>query len=692
MKIVGCITNQHDLRLVLAAALICAIACFTTFNMLFRGQAARGSLRIAWQSGAGAVLGSGVFATHFISELAYDPGMPVAYEVHTTLLSLAIACCGSMVATAVYMLPRGRAVRVIGAGLLLGATIAAMHFTGMRAMRLPASIAFDPRYVAASVVVGASLSLLGFAIGAQLGSLGNRIAGASCLLLAICGMHFLGMSAVTLVPRMMPRAANEAVWSSGSLGVTVAIVSSAILLFSLLGTALDQYLESKVRHLAYHDALTGLPNRLLFNERLSQGIEFAKRTKTGVAVMCLDLDKFKAVNDLLGHECGDALLTELGRRLQRDLRSIDTVARLGGDEFAIVQPLVKDERSSAALAERIVRGFAVPFEVNGHQVGAGVSIGIACYPKDGETGAALLKHADAALYRAKGTDNRVCFFERGMELRIQERRELENDLRLAVQRGEMQLHYQPQFACDRGELIGFEALLRWSHPVRGFIPPERFLPIAEESGAINAIGAWVLQTACAEAVRWREPLRVAVNLSPMQFRPCIDLGATIAEVLQATGLAPARLEVEITERVLNADCGRALRALRALHDIGVQISLDDFGTGCSSLSYLWRFPFDRIKIDHAFVHALGNDARATSIVSAMLGLAHELKLGVTAEGVETAEQLQMLREIGCDQAQGYLLGRPAPPDRLIGVAQHRPALAKIGAVAATRPDRPARVA
>jgi diguanylate cyclase (GGDEF)-like protein len=681
MTLIDCIPAQHDLRLILIGALLGATACFTVFTMLFRSLAAPRSLRLAWLVGAGAVFGSGVFATHFIGALAFQPRLPVAYDAHATLLALTIACGGSVIAVAIYMLANNPVLRILGGGLLLGATIALTHLIGMHALRLPAAISFDSGRVATAMGVDAVLSVIALGIGAPVGSLIRRVAAASCLLLAICGVDLVALGAVTIVPGPMPQVASGTVWGSGSLAVAVATVSSAILLFSLLGTVLDQHRESQIRHIAYHDALTGLPNRILFNERLALAIETAQRTEFGVAVMCLDLDKFKAVNDLLGHDCGDELLAQVAERLRNDVRSIDTVARLGGDEFAIVQPLCKDERSADALAQRIASRFAVPFELHGKQVACGTSIGVARYPEDGVTAAVLLKHADAALYRAKDGDARVCFFEPGMQARMRQRRELENDLRLAVQRGEMQLHYQPQFDCRNAELVGFEALLRWSHPVLGAISPEQFIPIAEQSGAIAAIGAWALEAACTEAASWSEPLPVSVNLSPVQFRQGVDLAAIVAQVLEATGLPPARLELEITEGVLIADFAGALRTLSALRATGVRISLDDFGTGYSSLNYLWRFPFDKIKIDRSFVQALGSDAGATAIVSAVLNLAHNLDLLVTAEGVETAAQLQMLREMGCDQAQGYLLGRPAhAADQLIGTAHPGPPPAELDAV------------
>lgn len=668
MKLIGCITQQHDIKLVLVAALICATACFTTFNMLSRAEVASRFVRLAWRVGAAIVFGGGVFSTHFISELAYNPRVPVAYEVYTTLLSLVIACCGSVIAILIATSRRSRQWSALGGGLLLGATIGAMHFTGMRAMWLPGSIVFDLSYVVAALLTGGVLSVVGFRAATNLKEINSRISGAFCLLLAICGLHFVAMAAVIIVPGP-EQPVGEALWGSGPLAFVVATVSFAILLLSLFGSVLDQHFdrrraEARIRYLAHHDALTALPNRILFSERIAQALEAAKRTGTGIGVLCIDLDRFKFVNDLLGHDGGDRLLVQAGERLRMNIRGVDTVARLGGDEFAVVHTLGNDERSATTLAQRVVRHFSIPFEVDGQQVECGVSIGIARYPEDGVTGPVLLRNADTALYRAKQDGrSRYCFFEPEMDLRMQQRRALEHDLRHAIQRGEVQLHYQPLFDCTSGELDGFEALLRWNHPVHGSIPPYKFIPLAEESGTISPIGVWVLKAACAEAVSWKEPLRIAVNLSPAQFRQG-DLAATVGEILDSSGLAPGRLELEVTEGLLIADSEGALEILRALKVLGVRISLDDFGTGYSSLSYLLRFPFDKLKIDKSFVQALGTDPGATSIVGAILALGQSLNLAITAEGVETTEQLKMLQAQYCDQVQGFLLGRPTTPDLL----------------------------
>ena len=418
--------------------------------------------------------------------------------------------------------------------------------------------------------------------------------------------------------------------------------------------------ERRVEYLAYHDALTGLANRALLNDRLSQTIEHAKRGDVSFAALALDLDRFKTINDTYGHDAGDAALMEIAERLRRAVRTTDTVARVGGDEFLVLQAAPTQPDSAVELAQRLVDALSQPLEVAGNQVVTGTSIGIALYPSDGDTAAALLKAADIAMYHAK-TDGRgvVRLFEPEMDRLLSWRGVIERDLRVAIGTDQLTLHFQPQFSCAAGVVTGLEALLRWRHPVRGDIPPNMFIPVAEESRLISGLSAWALESACAAAASWPAPHTVAVNLSGAQFRDG-DLAAKVAAVLRRTGLAAGRLEFEVTESMLISHPEEALRELRALKQMGVHISLDDFGTGYSNLGYLSRFPFDRIKIDKSFVRALGTDPSALPIVQAIIAMGRSLNLVVTAEGVETEQQLRILRDQQCDEMQGFLLGRPIP--------------------------------
>ncbi len=415
--------------------------------------------------------------------------------------------------------------------------------------------------------------------------------------------------------------------------------------------------------MAHHDALTRLPNRVRFREQMEGALVPAARGEA-TAVLCIDLDHFKAVNDTLGHPVGDALLQAVADRIRSCVRPSDTVARLGGDEFAIVQVSVDQPMGSTALATRLIEKLSAPFDVQGHQVVISASIGIAIMPDDGDDPDCLLKNADMALYRAKEDGRGIHrYFEPDMDARMQARRTLELDLRKALALGEFELFYQPLVRLETNQVSGLEALLRWRHPRRGLVPPGEFIPLAEDIGLIGPIGAWVLKEACREATSWPSELKVAVNLSPVQFKN----GTVVLDVvaaLGASGLPASRLELEITETVLLQDTEATITTLNSLRDLGVSISMDDFGTGYSSLSYLRKFPFDKIKIDRSFIRDLSEEPDSIAIIRAVAGLGSSLGIATTAEGVETEAQLHRLREEGCTEVQGYLFSKPIPADQV----------------------------
>ncbi|WP_419730266.1 putative bifunctional diguanylate cyclase/phosphodiesterase [Lichenicola sp.] len=416
--------------------------------------------------------------------------------------------------------------------------------------------------------------------------------------------------------------------------------------------------EERIRFLAHHDVLTELPNRAMLSARLEHALPLAARSGVPLAVLCLDLDGFKMVNDTLGHAAGDQLLVQVAGRLRQTLRSTDFVARLGGDEFIVVQTTGgHPDEPAAHLARRIVDGFVPGFRIDGTDVNVGVSIGIAVFPDDGADAASLMKNADIALYHAKEhARGWFCQFRIGIDQALHERRQMEQDLRTALQNNEFTLSFQPVFGSDLA-VIAFEALLRWTHPTQGPISPARFIPVAEASGLIIPLGEWVMRTACSEAMSWKQPCRIAVNLSPAQF-VLGDLQATVTAMLAETGLAPHRLELEITEGVLMDNNESAMHALSDLRALGVRLALDDFGTGFSSLSYLQRFSFDTLKIDRSFVQRLESSVDTRAIVNAIISMSRELGIAVTAEGVETQAQFDLLAAQGCDAFQGFLLGFP----------------------------------
>ena len=417
--------------------------------------------------------------------------------------------------------------------------------------------------------------------------------------------------------------------------------------------------EARLVHMARHDVLTGLPNRLMLSEYLPQALARARRTG-GLAVLCLDLDGFKVVNDTLGHGAGDILLHAVAERLQGCTRDGDMVVRLGGDEFAIVQETVEQPHEATALARRAVRELGLPFNIDGQEVVISASVGIVLASEGIGAPDALMKCADLALYRAKEEGrNRFCFFEAEMDVRARTRRMLELDLRGALALRQFEVFYQPLISAGTGKVSGFEALLRWNHPQRGQVSPAVFIPVAEEIGLITAIGAWVLERACADAALWPGNLKVAVNLSPEQFQGH-GLVDEVRHALTASGLPASRLELEITESTLIRDDEVVLATLHALRALGARIAMDDFGTGYSSLSYLRRFPFDKIKIDQSFVRGMMDQTDCLAIVRAVIGLGRSLGIAVNAEGVETAEQLDALRLEGCGELQGFLFSKPRP--------------------------------
>jgi diguanylate cyclase (GGDEF)-like protein len=417
--------------------------------------------------------------------------------------------------------------------------------------------------------------------------------------------------------------------------------------------------EAKIAHMALHDALTDLPNRTLLNERLEQALAHARRGEI-VATHLLDLDHFKNVNDTLGHAVGDKLLQAVSKRLSSLVRETDTVARMGGDEFAIIQVALEQPADAATLATRTIEAISAPYDIDGHQVTIGTSVGIAIGPNDGTDPNQLMRNADLALYRGKNEGRGIFrFFEPGMDLQLKARRALECDLRAALTQGQFVLYYQPVINLEHGNITGFEALIRWQHPDRGLVPPNDFIPLAEEIGLIVRIGEWALRQACTTVARWPGDASVSVNISPAQFRnPGLVQAVLIA--LADSGLPAQRLELEITETVLLEDSEQTLSTLHRLRDLGVRIAMDDFGTGYSSLSYLQSFPFDRIKIDRSFVKDITTASGSLNIVRAVAAMAKGLGMAATAEGVETQEQFETVRLEGCTEMQGYLFSKPRP--------------------------------
>jgi diguanylate cyclase (GGDEF)-like protein/PAS domain S-box-containing protein len=921
LRILTCITVEHDLRLVLLAALICFLSCYVAVTLTQRAQVAKGTARNLWLGAAGTSSGFGIWATHFIAMLAYDSGVVMGFGMELTLVSLAVAIVVTMIGLAVATYIAGRSAAVAG-GLLLGGGIVSMHYIGMAALELPGSLSWDPVYVVASIVSAGLFGVLAlvFCMRPQ-ARVRDRAIATVLMALGVVSLHFTGMTAVTIEPGLMP-VSDDTLLSSGLMAPLIAVVAFSLLFtgltaavfarqaelaatestrqFAMLvqgvrdyaiylldpqgrvanwnegaernkgykaheivgqhfarfyseeeraagaperalqiareegkyenegwryrqdgsrfwanvvmdpiydtsGTlvgyakitkdvtkekadadrlaevtknldlalenmsqglclfdkderlllankryseifdfpegrirpgmtlreivdqgvadvfvdpevwqprARDMYArrraaiqandggviveklangssvqlryrtlpdgawvatyediserlrsEEQISFLARHDSLTGLPNRASFNNRLEADLDSARRFGGKVAVIGIDLDKFKEINDTRGHAAGDEVLMTLSKRMQACLEADETIARFGGDEFAAAKRFedISDLHDFIQRMEACLQG---EIRIDGYDIKPGASLGVAIYPQDADNLESLLNNADLAMYRAKDAlTESVCFYEVSMDEAARSRRLIANDLWQAVERDELQLHYQVQKAVTSGETLGYEVLLRWHHPVRGTIPPSEFIPIAEECGAILPIGEWVLRAACREAATWDNEHKIAVNLSPVQLGNA-DVADLVHRVLLDTGLNPRRLELEITESTIIGDKERALQTLRRIKAFGVTIAIDDFGTGYSSLETLRAFPFDKIKLDRSFMSEVEASPQAKAIIRAILALGQTLQVPVLAEGVETRSQLDILLDEGCDEAQGYFLGRPMPVEQI----------------------------
>jgi diguanylate cyclase (GGDEF)-like protein len=673
-------TGSYHPGLVLLSVAVAMMASYTALNLAGRVTETAGRTSLLWLGG-GAV-GSGIWAMHFIGMLAFSLPIRMSYEIDTTLLSLLVAIGVSAFALGIVTRPTLRTQHFLVGGLLMGLGICGMHYMGMHAMRMDPAIHYDTAGLLASgaIAVAASIAALWLAFTLRTGhNLAAHVkkAGAAVIMgLAVIAMHYTGMEAARFdaASICMVEGGVDGNW----LAALVGLASLSLLSITLLLSVVDSRLAARtaglvnslsnanrqLHHMALHDSLTRLPNRSLLEDRICQSIASSERSGKGFALMFLDLDRFKTINDSLGHHYGDKLLQGVAERLGQALRAQDTVARLGGDEFVVLLADVATPEVAANVAQKLLDRLALSIEVEGQEQNVSVSIGISLYPEDGTQLRDLMSNADSAMYHAKkmGRAN-FQFFTPQMNAAAGARLALERDLRRALDLGEFELHYQPKVDIASGAVHAMEALVRWRSPERGLVPPNEFIAVAEDIGLIIPLGAWVLREACRQNRAWQlagmAPLRVAVNLSAYQFAQN-NLPDFVAGVLAETGMAASCLELEVTESVVMHNPAEAALILERLHAQGIHISVDDFGTGYSSLSYLKQFRLDTLKIDRSFVRHISSDADDAAIVRSVIALAHSLRLRVIAEGVETDEQLAYLRHLGCDQYQGYLSSKPLP--------------------------------
>lgn len=662
LHILNCIAVDHDWRYVATAVMICVVGAFLTIRLFSRARRAAGLERAIWIFLAGFIGGTSIWTTHFLAMLGYHAGGMASYEGELTLLSLVIAVATSVsgIAIATYA---GRSALAEAGGVVLGLGIAAMHYIGMAAYEIRGAIAWDQAYVFASLALAAFFGALAMNRVVRPVSRFCRHGGPIAMVLGIASTHFTGMGAISVVMDPTMAAATETI-SPVLLGFTILSVMMVLLVLAACAYLLDarttEAAVERYRHLSRHDALTGLPNRSAFNEEIESLPRRNHDTSARIAVLSFDLNRFKEINDVHGHAAGDAVLREIAARLAASLREGEFLARVGGDEFIALTRNYYIRADASAMATRLIGEIGKPVEWNGNTFIVGSSVGIAIHPDDASDIDDLLAQADVAMYRAKQSgENAVCFYDPSMDRLARERNILAMDMRAGLRRGEFELYYQKQNDTLSGEVIAFEVLLRWQHQTRGMVSPVEFIPIAERNGFINELGEWVLRQACMEAASWKNPLRIAVNVAAPQLAD-MSFPAKVRDILAASGLPAARLELEITETGIVADQQRALVIIRQLKEIGVKIAMDDYGTGYSSLSTLLTFPFDKIKIDRAFVDGVPTSAQSAAIVRSTLILASSLDIPVLAEGVETDEHIAFLRDEGCRQVQGYLFGKPGP--------------------------------
>jgi len=686
--------TDYDPWLVALSFVVATLAALTALDLAGRLRATKGTARYLWLCGGALAMGSGIWSMHFIGMLAVRSAGFMQYDLEITLVSMLAAVLASAVALLVVCAPQPTHPRLLLGGLIMGVGVCLMHYLGMEAMQTGSTITYKPLPFLLSIAIALVASTAALWLSLYFNPIQSqqqrprfylRLLAALVMAIGIAGMHYTGMAAAEYEPMAMSM--SESGLSPMQLAIAIAVASGGIMAGALLMAVYDNHLNSRastltvslqeanreLKSMVSRDPLTRLANRLVVEQRLAEVIGLTQQADSSFAVIFVDLDRFKSVNDSMGHHVGDQLLKVVAKRLQASVRDSDVVARVGGDEFLVVTDTDTSLSDSEALAKRITTSLAAPFQIGELIVRISCSVGISLYPEGGSTPHDLIVHADAAMYHAKdmGRNNQQVY-EAGMSSVAERRNILEQRLRLAIDHDELTLAYQPQVDVKTGKITGVEALLRWHDCELGEIGPAEIIPIAEDTGLILPIGEWVLRTACLQAVEWRDKglgrLAMAVNLSAIQLNHK-SFVSVVEKVLNETGLPPGDLEFELTETAIMHDPDNAQRILHQLSELGVTLSIDDFGTGYSNLSQLKRFPIHRLKVDRSFTSGVVSSLQDAAIVKAVFMLAQSLELDVVAEGVETDEQLDFIRKLNGQQYQGHLYSKAISANKLENLLQ-----------------------
>ena len=683
--------GTYNFWLVGVSFAVATLASYTALDLTGRISLLGSSrLRHAWLAGGAGAMGVGIWSMHFIAMLALSLSIPLGYDFTLTGVSLAIAVGVSYLALLATTRAQLTLVHLATGSVLLGLGIAGMHYTGMAAMRMQPGIDYQPGWLAASIAIAIAASMAALLIARRLRSddernvTRSRVGAALIMAVAISGMHYSGMAAAHFPVGAICGAAKGV--NTEWLATAVILFTFAILIVTLMLSRFDARttflasavtnLNGQIVRLATLDTLTGLPNRTTLTKRIESAIELARRRHNVFAVLFMDLDGFKTINDSLGHSVGDQVLAAFAQRLQACVRATDTVARLGGDEFVVLAENLVSRQDARLIAESVLERMREGVWNDNEPLQVMPSIGIALYPQDGDTVETLLKHADAAMYEAKRAGRSTWrYFEASMNEAVTRTLQIQNALHEALSTGLFTLSFQPKFRGDNNELAGAEALIRLNHPVLGMLPPLEFIPIAERSGQIVQIGYWVVRETCQQIRRWMTEglpsTKVAINLSPRQLSQP-NLVGSILDIVTSEQVTSDQIMFEITETVAMQDAPKTIEMIREFQECGFEIAIDDFGTGYSSLAYLQRFRVKHLKIDRFFTNGLDDQGpEGTAIVSAIIALAHSLDMDVVAEGVETSSQLGKLKAMMCDEMQGFLLGRPLAADAFSDLLRER---------------------